>query len=69
VQLALAFLVGEILILATALRELDQGRQEARQGLAAAGRRDQQRTLALLGQLDQGELMRPRRPSATFEPA
>ena len=69
VQLALALLVGEVLAVAAALRELDQGRQEARQGLAAAGRRDQQRALALLRQLDQGELVRPRRPAAAFEPA
>ena len=69
VQLALALLVREILAVAAALRELDQGRQEARQRLAAAGRRDQQRALALLRQLDQGELVRPWRPAATFEPA
>ena len=69
VQLALALLVGKVLAVAAALRELDQGRHEARQRLAAAGRRDQQRALALLRQFDQGELVRPRRPAATFEPA
>ena len=47
VQLALALLVGEVLAVPAALGELDQRRQEARQGLAAAGRRDQQRALAL----------------------
>ena len=69
VQLALALGVGEVLAGAAALGELDEGRQEACQRLAAAGRRDQQRALALPGQLDQRELMPPGRPAAAFEPA
>jgi hypothetical protein len=69
VQLALALGVREIVAGLAALRELDQRRQEAGQGLAAAGRCDQQRALALPCQIDQRELVRPRRPAATFEPA
>ena len=70
VQLALALGMREIL---AGLRRRSvssiRRRQEARQRLAAAGRRDQQRALALPGKLDQRKLMRPGRPAATFEPA
>ena len=69
VQLALALGVRQVLAGLPPLGEFDQRRQEAGQGLAAAGRRDQQRALALGGQLDEVELMLPGRPAATFEPA
>ena len=69
VQLPLAFLVGEVEAGLAPLRELDQRRQETRQGLAAAGRRDQQGAAPLPRQPDQGELMRARRPATAFEPA
>ena len=49
--------------------ELDQGGQEARQGLAAAGGGDQQRRLSGLGGLHHRQLMAARRPAARFEPA
>ena len=68
-QLALALGVGEVLAGPAALGELDQRGQEARQGLAAAGRRDQQRAPAAGRQLDQRQLVLPRRPAAAFEPA
>ena len=63
VQLALALLVGEVAAGEAPLGELDQGRQEARQGLAAAGRRDQQRALALAGPA------RPARAGAAAAPS
>ena len=69
VQLALALGVRQVLAGLPALGELDQRRQKARQRLAAAGWRDQQRTLALGRKIDQGQLVPARRPAATFEPA
>ena len=49
--------------------QFDQRRQEARQRLAAAGRRDQQHRAAGLRLGQQFELMRARRPAARREPA
>jgi hypothetical protein len=69
VQLALALGMGQILASEPSFGELDQGRQEARQRLAAARRRDQQCALALGREVDQLELVQPGRPPATFEPA
>ena len=45
-----------------------EARQEAGERLAGARRRDQQRRPALRACLEQGQLMRPRRPAARLEP-
>ena len=50
------------------LEELGQARQEAGQGLAAAGGGDQQRVLVAPGGLEHGQLMRARLPAAGGEP-
>ena len=55
--------------LGAALGKLHQGRQEARQRLAAAGRRDQQHRAAVAGARQQFKLMGTRRPAARREPA
>ncbi len=52
-----------------ALGELHQRRQEPGQGLAGAGRRDQQGRASGLRLFQQGKLMLARRPAARFEPA
>ncbi len=52
-----------------ALRQLRQGRQEAGQRLAGAGRRDEERGATGPGLGEEVELMRPRLPAAAFEPA
>ena len=51
------------------LRELADGRQEARQRLARAGRGDQQRAPPSPRQLQHFELVPPRAPALGFEPA
>lgn len=48
--------------------QVDQARQESRQGLARAGRRDQQHAPPGESGLDHLELVTPRRPSARGEP-
>ncbi len=53
---------------ARALRQGHQRRQEAGQGLAGPGRRDEKRRSASSGILQQGELMGPRLPAACGEP-
>jgi hypothetical protein len=52
-----------------AFREFHQRRQEPGQGLAGAGRGDQQRRASRLRLLEQGQLVFARRPAACFEPA
>src|SRR5581483_10457572 len=69
VQLALALGPGEVLARLPTLGEFDQRRKKSCQSLATAGRRDQQRALALPREVDQSELMPPGRPAATVEPA
>ena len=54
---------------ARALRQADEGRQEAGQRLARPGRRDQQGRAPLPRRFEQRQLMRPRRPSARREPS
>jgi hypothetical protein len=61
--------MGEIRGRAAPHGELDQRRQKSCQGLATAGRGDQQRALALPREVDQSQLMLAGRPAATFEPA
>jgi len=69
VQLALALLVGEVPAGLSPFGELDQRGQEAGQGLAASRGGDQQCAFALGREIDQRELVRPRRPAPAFEPA
>jgi hypothetical protein len=49
--------------------QVHEARQEARERLAAAGRRDEQRMLAGLGGLQHRKLVRARRPAAIGEPS
>lgn len=49
--------------------EIDKARQKARQRLAGAGGRDQQRGFAGAGEIEQRQLMRARAPAARFKPA
>jgi hypothetical protein len=49
--------------------QFHQRRQESRQGLAGAGRRDQQRGTIVAGSCQQFELVLARRPAARGEPA
>ena len=49
--------------------QFDEARQKPGQGLAAAGRRDQEHGAARLRLRQQIELMRARRPAAAGEPA
>ena len=51
-----------------AFTQFNQAAQKARQRLAAAGWRDQQRALAFQGFLRQRQLVRPRFPAASGEP-
>ena len=50
------------------VRQFNERRQETRQRLAGARRRDQQRRPTLVVLVDQRELMRPRRPALGGEP-
>ncbi len=50
------------------LGQFDEARQESGQRLAAAGGRDQQHALALRRVVQDGQLMRPRRPAARRKP-
>jgi hypothetical protein len=49
--------------------QIDQARQEAGQGLAAAGRRDEQGVAAFAGKVEELELVGMRAPAARGEPA
>ena len=68
-QFALALGVSQVIAGPTPLGELDQGGQEACQGFAAAGRRDQQGTPATFCQFDQRKLVAARSPAPACEPA
>ena len=68
-QLALTLGVRQVLARSAALGELDQRGQEARQGLAAAGGRDQQGAPGAGRQPDQRQLVLAGSPAAAFEPA